>query len=127
MENEAVTETIIGSAFEVMNTLGFGFLEKVYENSLKEELLLRGLHVEQQHLLSVTYKGSEVGFYVADLLVERVVIVELKAVNMLIPIHSAQVINYLKAAHCPTGLLINFGNPRLEIRRLYLNQDDNKS
>ncbi len=127
MEHQEITEVIIGSAFEVINTIGFGFLEKVYENSLRAELNLRGLHVEQQFPITVSYKESEVGFYIADLLVEDIVVVELKAVSALISVHSAQVINYLKATHCPTGLLINFGNPRLEIRRLYLDQYNTQS
>ena len=85
-----VTEKIIGSAFAVANTLGTGFLEKVYENSLSVELRSRGLEVKQQSPIKVMYKGHVVGEFVADLLVEEKVIVELKAVNALDKLHSAQ-------------------------------------
>ncbi|MDB5400472.1 MAG: hypothetical protein JWQ55_2490 [Rhodopila sp.] len=109
---------IIGCAFVVSNTLGAGFLEKVYENALAHELRKGGLAVEQQHNVAVHYDGVVVGAYAADMLVENAVLVELKAVSALDAVHRAQCINYLKATRLRLCLLINFGNPRLEIKRL---------
>jgi len=103
-----ISERIIGCAFRVMNTLGVGFLEKVYENALVHELRTAGLRVSQQHEISVRYNGVNVGDYTADLLVEGRVVVELKALNR---VHAAQCINYLKASRLPLCLLLNFGNP----------------
>jgi GxxExxY protein len=105
---------------EVHNTLGSGFLEKVYENALVVELRLRGLAVEQQDSTDVRYKGRVVGQYVADILVEGLVVLELKALDKLTGDHEAQVLNYLKATGLKVGLLINFGRPRLEWERLVL-------
>ena len=113
-----LSEKIIGCAFVVSNTLGVGFLEKVYENALAYELRKNGLTVAQQHNVSVHYDGVVVGAYTADLLVENAVLVELKAVNALDAIHRAQCMNYLKATRLWLCLLLNFGNPRLEIKRL---------
>jgi len=112
-----LSEVIIGRAFVVSNTLGVGFLEKVYENALAHELRKAGFSVCQQYNVRVSYDGVIVGVYTADLLVEDTVLVELKATKMLDPIHSAQCLNYLKATGLPLCLLLNFGNPRLEIRR----------
>lgn len=117
---ENLTETIIGCSFEVMNELGAGFLEKVYENALKLLLAEKGLAVDQQVPLQVNFRGQPVGDYVADLLVENAVLLELTAVKRLLPEHQAQAINYLKATRIPVGLLINFGNPKLEIKRMNL-------
>lgn len=103
------------------NTLGQGFLEKVYENALSIELKKSGLKVNQQYALPVFYDNEKVGDYYADLFVEDSVIVELKAVKDLVPEFSAQVINYLRAADIQTGLLINFGKPKVEIKRLFKN------
>ncbi len=114
----ATTERIIGCAFEVSNALGCGFLEKVYENALALELRQAGLDVEQQYTLRVKYRGYVVGEYVADLVVAGSVLVELKAVKALDEIHVAQCPNYLKATDLWICLLINFGRPRLEIKRL---------
>jgi GxxExxY protein len=113
-----LTERIIGCAFTVLNTLKSGFVEKVYENALAHELTKSGLMVSQQIAVNVHYDGVNVGAYTADLLVENAVLVELKAVRALDPIHSAQCLNYLMATGLPVCLLFNFGNPRLEIRRL---------
>jgi GxxExxY protein len=113
-----ITEQIIGCAFTVANTLKCGFLEKVYENALAYELTKNGLMVTQQIGIAVNYDGVVVGTYAADLLVENIIIVELKAVRTLDAIHGAQCINYLKATGLELCLLLNFGNPRLEIRRL---------
>ena len=122
MIDEDITEKIIGAAYKVANTLGAGFLEKVYENALAIELNKSGLSVKQQYSLPVYYEDQLVGNYFADLLVEDSVIVELKAVRELVPEFSAQVINYLKAARINTGLLINFGKQKIEIKRLYNNK-----
>jgi len=117
-EIDRLTEQIIGCAFSVSNTLGFGFLEKVYENALAVELRENGLEVAQQCPLPVAYKGVSVGEYFADLLVEGKVIVEIKAVRRLDNSHLAQCINYLKATGLRVGLLLNFGRPKLEVRRV---------
>ena len=114
----AVTEKIIGCAYRIGNTLGCGFLEKVYENALKIELTKAGLLVEQQHPITVLYDEEIVGDYVADLLVEREVIVEIKAVKKIEGIHLAQCLNYLKATGLKVGLLINFGNTRVQVKRI---------
>jgi GxxExxY protein len=113
-----VSERIIGCAFRVLNTLGTGFLEKVYENALAIEMREAGLSVARQKGITVYYKGVVVGEYVADLVVEQTVIVELKASKALDPVHTAQCINYLKATGLHLCLLLNFGRPRLEIRRV---------
>ena len=113
-----ITEKIIGCAYTVSNTLGVGFLEKVYENALAHELRKAGLRVAQQHPIQVRYDGEVVGEYVADFLVERVVLVELKAVRELDAVHMAQSLNYLKATGLKLCLLINFGKTRIEIKRV---------
>ncbi len=113
-----ITQVIIGSAFEVANTLGSGFLEKVYENALAVELNQAGLEVEQQYPLPVLYKGICVGDYIADLYVEKTVVVELKSTRATDPIHRAQVLNYLKASGKKIGLLINFGSPKITVERI---------
>lgn len=115
-----LSERIIGGAMSVLNGLGAGFLEKVYENALAHELRKDGLRVVQQHSATVTYDGVVVGVYAVDLLVEDQVLVELKAVRALDDIHRAQCLNYLKATGLPLCLLLNFGRPRLEIVRLVL-------
>src|SRR5437660_1636255 len=102
---DKLTRTVIGAAFEVSNTLGSGFLEKVYERSLLYELRARGLLVEQQVSISVSYKGSKVGDYVADLVVEGTLIVELKCVATFADEHVAQCLNYLKASGQHVALL----------------------
>ena len=122
MIDEDITEKRIGAAYKVANTLGAGFLEKVYENALAIELKKSGLSVKQQYSLPVYYEDELVGNYLADLFVEDSVIVELKAVRELVSEFSAQVINYLKAARIKTGLLINFGKPKIDIKRLYNNK-----
>ena len=117
----ALSERIIGCAFTVANGLGSGFLEKVYENALAHELRKAGLTVAQQQGVSVNYDDVIVGEYVADLLVEAAVVVELKAVRALDDIHQAQCMNYLRATGMHLCLLLNFGKPRLEIRRIVHN------
>lgn len=113
-----LTEKIIGCAYTVSHTLGVGFLEKVYENALAHEMGKAGIHYRQQMPLAVHYDGVVVGDYYADFLVENCLLVELKAVKALDEIHDAQCINYLKASGLRLCLLINFGSPRLQIRRL---------
>lgn len=118
---DKITETIIGCAYTVMSALGSGFLEKVYENALVHELRKNGQTVLQQHSIKVHYDGIEVGDYVADLLVENHVLVELKAVKVLDDVHRAQCMNYLKATGYTVCLLINFGSPKLEVKRIVNN------
>ncbi len=113
-----ITEKIIGCAFAVGNTLGCGFLEKVYENALTHELRKNGLRVEQQKRIVVRYDGVDVGNYDADLLVEGCVLVELKAVKAFDDVHLAQCLNYLKATGLRICLLVNFGLPAVKVRRL---------
>jgi GxxExxY protein len=115
---DKLTEKIIGCAYIVSNTLGAGFLEKVYENALAHELAKAGLNVKQQHPIKVEYDGIIVGEFFADLLVEEQVFIELKAINILGQPQVAQTLNYLRATGLPACLLINFGRPRIEVRRL---------
>jgi GxxExxY protein len=119
-EINLVTERIITCVYRVSNTLGSGFLEKVYENPLAIELRKNGLRVEQQHPIGVFYNSEPVGDFAADLLVEDCVIVELKSARTLDDVHSAQCLNYLKATGVTVCLLVNFGRPRVEIKRLIL-------
>ena len=119
MVHEELTGQILEASFEVMKELGAGFLEGVYQNALLVALSQKGIKVEARVPLLVRFRGEVVGEYFADLLVERKVIVELKAVKALAPEHQAQLINYLKATGIEVGLLINFGRPRLEYRRLH--------
>ncbi len=109
---------VIGCAFTVLNTLGAGFLEKVYENALVHELRKRGVAVTQQRGITITYDGTVVGQYFVDLLVEEALLVELKTVKALDEAHRAQCVNYLKATGLQLCLLLNFGNARLEIKRV---------
>lgn len=114
---KVLTETIIQAAFTVHNTLGSGFLEKIYENALAIELGKLGMHVSQQAPLQVTYDGTVVGEYFTDLVVENKVILELKAVSHILPAHEVQLVNYLKATGIEVGLLLNFAGERVEVRR----------
>ena len=111
-------EGVVGAAYEVSNVLGAGFLEKVYERALARELGLRGVAVETQVPFPIVYKGQLVGDYVADLLVERQLIVELKCVEAFTNEHLAKCINYLKASGLRLALLINFQKPKVEWRRV---------
>jgi GxxExxY protein len=113
-----ITGRVIGCAYVVANTLGHGFLEKVYENTLAHELRKTGLVVEQQKIIKIQYDGVVVGDYVADLLVEDVVLVELKAVKNLDEVHVAQCLNYLKATRLKICLLFNFATPRVQLKRI---------
>jgi GxxExxY protein len=121
MDINELTYAINGAIFEVNKILGPGFLEKVYENALLAELKIRGINVENQVPIKVSYKDSIVGDYIADLLVEDQVIIELKTVEKIEKVHEAQLINYLKATGKQIGLLVNFRNEKAEIKRLVLN------
>jgi GxxExxY protein len=118
---DAISSQVIGAAQKVSSRLGCGFLEKVYENSLMVELARKGLQVEQQRLVHVTYEGVIVGDYIPDLVVEDSILVEVKAVTGLDAIHRRQCINYLRATGYRICLLLNFGQPRLEVKRLVWN------
>jgi len=113
-----ITQKIIGCAFEVSNTLGIGFVEKVYENALAHLIRKDGLKVIQQYPIKVAFDGILVGEFIADLLIEDRVLVELKAASMLVNEHTAQALNYLRASGLEVCLLINFGKPKIEIKRL---------
>src|SRR5271165_781499 len=115
---EPLTERIIGCAFRVANALGHGFVEKVYENALAHEMRKCGLGAIQQRGIVVFYDDIIVGEFTADLLVEDQVIVELKVVGALSDVHLPQCRNYLRATGKPLCLLINFGRPKVEIRRV---------
>jgi len=113
-----VTDRIISCIYRVSNTLGSGFVEKVYENALAIELRRNGLQLQQQYPVKVFYTDQPVGDFVADFLVENSVILELKAVKALDDVHAAQCLNYLKATGLRICLLVNFGQPRVAIRRI---------
>lgn len=115
-----ISEKIIGCAFKVSNFLGCGFLEKVYERALVHEMRKANLNVFQQHPIEIFYDGISVGHYVSDIIVEESVLVELKTVKSFEDIHLAQCLNYLKATGLPLCLLLNFGTPRLQIKRIIL-------
>ncbi|WP_140908565.1 GxxExxY protein [Cognatiluteimonas lumbrici] len=112
----ALTRRIIGAFYETYNLLGHGFLEGVYENALALEMEAQGIGFVRQASLEVRFKGKCVGIFRADFLVEGKVIVEIKAVEHLLPAHDAQLLNYLKATNIPLGLLLNFG-PKAQVRR----------
>jgi GxxExxY protein len=118
MPTDDLTQRIIGCAYGIINTLGVGFIEKVYENALAHDLWKFGLRVAQQHRVSVVYDNTVMGSYTADLLVEDRVLVELKAVKALDRVHVAQCMNYLAATSLPVCLLLNFGQSQVEVRRL---------
>ena len=117
---DPLSEKVLGCAWTVQRTLGCGFLEKVYENALVHECRKAGIAVQAQHPIEVVYDGAVVGHFAADLLVEGCLLVELKAVKALDDIHLAQCLNYLKATGHKTCLLLNFGKPTLEIKRVVL-------
>jgi GxxExxY protein len=115
---DVVVESVIGAAYEVSNVLGAGFLEKVYERALTRELTFRGLRVFCQVCFPVSYKGQLVGEYLADLVVEDRLVIELKYVERFSNEHMAQCINYLKASHLRLALLFNFQKPKVEWERI---------
>src|SRR5262245_40533571 len=120
MDTNTITGAIIGCAFRVSNALGVGYLEKVYENALAHELRKSGLLVLQQAQVPVMYDGVEVGHYSPDLLVERMVIVELKVAKTIDEMHQAQLLNYLRSTKLNSGLILNFGTTHLGVRRMNL-------
>ncbi len=118
---EELVEKVIGAAYEVSNVLGAGFLEKIYERALIEELTLRSIRVKPQATFPVTYKGKHMGSYAADLVVDDCLLVEVKCVEQFSSEHLAQCINYLKASGLHLALLINFRHPKVEWRRVVYN------
>jgi GxxExxY protein len=124
MDINEITYEINGAVFEVNKVLGGGFLEKVYENALLIELRSRGLKAEGQVPIKVFYKENIVGEYIADIVVEDQVIVEIKAVDRLEKTYEAQLLNYLKSTGIKIGLLVNFKYPKAEIKRMVLDLPD---
>ena len=122
MLHENITKKIIEAYYKVYNSLGYGFLEKVYENALKIELKRTNLRVDQQKNVKVFYNEFEVGDYFTDLIVEDLVIVELKVAESLCEEHEAQLINYLKATNLEVDLLLNFGK-KAEFKRKVFSND----
>ncbi len=118
-----LSQRVIGCAFEVSNTLGAGFLEAVYENALCCELESQGITFQRQKSLEVKYKDRIVGSYVADVIVEGKLLLELKALSRMAGEHEAQVMNYLRATGLSVGLLLNFGTPRLGVKRIVWQYD----
>jgi GxxExxY protein len=115
---DLLTEHVLGAVFEVSNTLGSGFLEKVYERALLRELALRGIRATAQASFTVKYKGHPVGEYFADILVEDILVVELKCVERLAAEHTAQCLNYLRASGVTLCLLVDFQKPKVEWKRI---------
>jgi GxxExxY protein len=124
--HKELTDKILKTYFDVYNELGYGFLEKVYQNSLFIELKLRGFKVEAQKQIKVNYKSYEVGEYYADLIVNNLVILELKAAEFLVKEFEAQLINYLRGTNLEVGLLLNFGKKPEFIRKVYENKRKNQ-
>jgi GxxExxY protein len=120
--HQDITERIIKCFYEVYNTLGYGFLEKVYEHSMMIELSRNGLNVQNQVPVKVSYKSNLVGDYYADIIVNDLVILELKAAEAIVEEHELQLINYLKATEMEVGLLLNFGK-KPEVRRKIFTND----
>ena len=119
--HEELTNAIIKTFYEVYNELGYGFLEKVYQNSMYLELKNKGYKVEAQKVISVYYKGIEVGEYYADLVVEDIIILELKAAECIVKDFENQIINYLRGTDCEVGLLLNFGKKPEFKRKIFEN------
>jgi GxxExxY protein len=117
MKYRELTEKIIGCAYRVYNQMGYGFLESVYEKCLLIELKKAGLSVDSQKPITVFYDNEVVGEFVADLIVEDTIILELKSVRQIIRAHEVQLVNYLAATGKPIGLVINFGERKVEIKR----------
>ena len=120
-KHSELTEKIIKAFYKVYNTLGYGFLEKVYENALFIELELIGLNIKKQEPIKAYYEEREVGVYFADIIVENTIIIELKATEYLCEEHESQVINYLKATEIEVGLLLNFCKKPEIKRKVYSN------
>jgi GxxExxY protein len=116
-----ITSEVINSFYDVYNELGYGFLEKVYKNALFNELTQRGIQCQKEYPISVYYKGTCVGEYYADIIIEGKIIIELKAVKSILPEHLAQLTNYLRATEAEVGLLLNFGPEPQKKRVLFTN------
>ena len=115
--HKALSEKVLGAAFTVHNTLGPGLLESAYQGAICVELTYQGLRVEQERIFPLEYRGQYVGAYIADIVAEDTIILELKSVKALNEVMEAQIINYLKLSGLPIGYLINFAGPRAEWRR----------
>ncbi len=122
MRYSDLTDGILKAFYKVYNTLGYGFLEKVYENALYVELICAGCIVEKQKSVDVYYGGKRVGEYYADLIVNDIVIIEVKAHECLLTEHENQLLNYLKATHIEVGLLLNFGKKPEVKRKMFDNE-----
>jgi len=122
MQHKELTDRVLCCFYNVYNTLGYGFLEKVYENALMIELVKAGLAPRAQSPIKVHYDGRVVGEYIADVLIDDKIIVEIKATKSLTVSHEAQLLNYLKATEIEVGLLLNFG-PNAEVKRKVFNND----
>ena len=121
---DSLSEKVLSAVFEVSNTLGAGFLEKVYQRALLRELSLRGIRANAEASFAVVYKGYSVGEYFADLLVEDLLVVELKCAERLANEHTAQCLNYLRASGRTVCLLVNFQKPKVEWKRIVLGFPD---
>ena len=119
LEHSDLTGCVLGCCFEVAKELGCGFLESVYKNALFIAMKQKGLNVFTEQSYEVVFREHKIGRYVADIVVENLIIVELKCCSSLLPEHQAQLINYLKASKIKIGLLVNFSRPRLEYKRLW--------
>jgi GxxExxY protein len=117
MEYKNVTETIIGCAYRVYNKMGFGFLESVYEKCLLIELHKAGMDAESQKPITVYYDDEIVGEFIADIIVNDTIILELKSVRRVVKAHEVQLVNYLVATGKPIGLILNFGESKVEVKR----------
>jgi len=124
--HKELSELIIGAYYNVYNTLGYGFLEKVYENAFGVELKSLGIDFQTQKPIEVYFKSERVGNYVADIMVENIIIIELKAAENLCPEHEYQLLNYLKATNVEVGLLFNFGKKPQFKRLVFANERKNQ-
>jgi len=124
MQYSEITEKIIGCAYAVYNRMGYGFLESVYEKCLLIELRKAGLKAESQQAITVYYENQIVGDFIADIVVEDSVILELKSVRRLAKVHEAQLVNYLVATGKEVGLLLNFGEQKVEVKRKVKDLDE---
>ena len=120
-----ITSEVLSAFYDVYNELGYGFLEKVYQNALFNELTQRGIHCQKEYPISVYYKGLCVGDYYADIMIENKIILELKAVKSILPEHLAQLNNYLRATDAEVGLLLNFGLEPQKKRIVFTNDRKN--
>lgn len=123
MLHKKITDIIIGAYYDVYNELGYGFLEKIYQNAFYLELVKRGLKIETQKQIKVFYKGKEVGVYYADLVIEDIIILELKAAEYLTESDECQLINYLRGTDIELGILFNFGKKPEFRRKIFENEN----